>query len=140
MARKETTRSPSLTRTLDADTKVEEGISNKATVVEVIKTKDTMEVAVTKEEDSKVVEEIKVAVSAEAVAMVEISIISRAVEVIVVLLQPIRLGSLIGTTIITIIWTIRVMIRDHFTPIKDGIDNQLSRVTWTASCHTQLQH
>ena len=128
MVRKETTRSPSLTRILDADTKAVEGISNKAKVVEGIKTKDTttrtMAVAVTKEEDSKVVVEatVKVAVSEEAVA-VEINII-RTVGEIVALLQPIRLVSLIGTTIITIIlWTIRVMIRDHFTPIRDGIDN-----------------
>ena len=130
VVRKETTRSPSPTRTLDADTKVVEGISNKAKVVEGIKEKDTRtktKVVVTKEEDSKAVAEatIRVAVSEEeAEAMVEISIISRAVEVIVALLQPIRLVSLIGTTIIIIIsWTIRVMIRDHFTPIRDGIDN-----------------
>ena len=101
MARKETTRSPSLTRTLDADTKAK-GISNKTKVVEGIKTKDTrtMEVAVTKEEDSKVVAEatVKVAVSEEAVA-VEINII-RTVGAIVALLQPIRPVSLIGTTII----------------------------------------
>ena len=100
MARKQATKSPSLTRTLDADTK-EEGISSKAKVAGVIKTKDTttMEVAVTKEEDFKVAEvATRVAVSAEAVAM-EISIINK-VAVIVVLLQPIRLGSLIGTTTI----------------------------------------
>ena len=126
MVKKETTRSPNLTRILDAD------ISNKVEDIKVVEDIKTKEVAVTKdtkeEEDSKVVVAevtIRVAVSEEeAVAMVESSIISKAVEVIVVLLQPIRLGSLIGTTIITIIiWTIRVMIRDHFTPIKDGIDN-----------------
>ena len=67
---------------------------------------------------------IRVAVlEEEAVAMAMSSIISK-VGVIVVLLQPIRLVSLIGTTIIIIIsWTIRAMIRDHFTPIRDGIDN-----------------
>ena len=110
MVRKETTRSPSLTRTLDADTKAKD-ISNKTMVEEGIKEEEdtkTKEVAVTKdtkeEEDSKVVVAeaiIRVAVSEEeAVAMVMISIINK-VAVIVVLLQPIRRDSLIGTTTIT---------------------------------------
>ena len=111
VVRKETTKSPNLTRTLDADTKAK-GISNKAKVVEGIKEEDIRtktKVAFTKdtkeEADSKVVAEeaIRVAVlEEEAVAMevaMESSIISK-VAVIAVLLQPIRLGSLIGTTTI----------------------------------------
>ena len=130
VTRKVTTRkiNPSLTtiRTLDADTSKEEGISNNK-VVEGIKEEDTKtKVAVTKDikvEDLVAEAIIRVAVSEEEAVAMEISIINKVV-VIVALLQPIRLVSLIGTTIITIIiWTIRVMIRDHFTPIKDGIDN-----------------
>ena len=102
--------SPSLTtiRTPDADTNKVQGISSNK-VAEGIKEEDTRaKVAVTKdireEADSKVVEAIiRVAVSEEAVAMaMEISIINK-VAVIVVLLQPTRLDSLIGTTIIIII-------------------------------------
>ena len=144
--------SPSLTtiRTLDADTSKEEGISSNKE--EGIKEEDTRtKVAVTKdtkeEEDSKVVAEaiirIRVAVlEEEAVAMavaMEISIINK-VAVIVVLLQPTRLDSLDGMDTTLGISTIRVMIRDHSTQIRDGSDNQLSGVTLKASCHTQLQH
>ena len=127
VVRKETTRSPNLIRILDADIKARD-ISNKVEDIKVVEDIKTKEVAVTKdtkeEEDSRVVAEatIRVAVSEEEAVAMEINITNKVV-VIVALLQPIRLVSLIGTTIIIIIWTIRVMIRDHFTPIKDGIDN-----------------
>ena len=91
---------------------------------------------------SKAVEEveadltIKVAVSVEeAVAM------SNTFKVMQVLLQLTRLDSQDGNQdgIIITINLVTIMIKDHTTLIRDGIDNQLQRETVKASCLTQLQ-